>query len=155
MSVKKQFGILVVFLSLFVTIIAPAPVHAGLVPCGANKDDLATPLYDEARPCTLCHIVEGISHLIVYIRNIMVFVALAVITAMGIMYIVSAGNSGMMETAKKGIWASLAGVAIILLAWVVVNTIMYVVFDVSAGNVVVLQNFSILNGFQFNCEAAL
>jgi len=145
--------VMAVVLFAFVALI-PLSAEAGLVPCGANTDDSAT-TYDETEQCTLCHIVKGISYLITYIRDIMVFVALAVITAMGIMYIVSAGNTGLMETAKKGIWAALAGIAIILLAWVVVNTVMYVIFDVKSGNIAVLKSFSITTGFTFNCEAGL
>lgn len=125
--------------------LVPLSAEAGLVPCGGTGQP----------QCTLCHIVSSVAGLTTYIRDIMVFVALAVITAMGIMYIVSAGNDGMMSTAKKGIWAALAGIAIVLLAWVIVNTIMYVVFDVNSGSVAVLKNFSFATGFVFDCNAGL
>lgn len=156
----RKLFMVATFLPALLFFATPVPVHAGLVPCGANVDDTST-TYNETEKCTLCHIVKGISYLIVYIRNIMVFVALAVITAMGIWYIVSAGNTGMMETAKKGIWAALAGIAIVLLAWVVVYTIMYGIFHVELGQVAALQgsNFSfmsgLVSGFKFDCNATL
>lgn len=53
----------------------------------------------------------------------MTAIAIAVMVAMAIMYIVSAGNEDMMATAKKGILASLIGIVVILLAWVIVNFI--------------------------------
>lgn len=145
MNLTRQSIVVVAFLSFI--LLVPTPAYADIVKCGRGLDINSA--------CTLCDIVKGVADLTTFIRDIMVFVALAVITAMGIMYIVSAGNSGMMETAKKGIWASLAGIAIVLLAWVVVNTIMYVVFDVSKGDVAVLKTFSIVTGFEFNCEAGL
>jgi hypothetical protein len=147
MTIMKHLLVVVTFLPILAMFMTPVPVHADLVTCGRGPDINSA--------CTLCDIVKGISVLTTYIRDIMVFIALAVITAMGIMYIVSAGNQEMMETAKKGIWASLAGIAIILLAWVVVNTIMFVVFDAGSGNVAVLKNFSLATGFVFDCEAAL
>lgn len=87
---------------------------AGLVPCGTGN----TP------PCTLCHLIVGVNDVIKWGMNVMTFFAVAIITAMGIVYIVSAGNSGMMSTAKNGIKSTLIGFAIMLGAWVIINAIM-------------------------------
>ncbi len=87
---------------------------AGLVPCGTGN----TP------PCTLCHLIVGVNDVIKWGMNVMTFFAIAIITAMGIVYIVSAGNSGMMSTAKNGIKSTLIGFAIMLGAWVIINAIM-------------------------------
>lgn len=122
----------------------PAPADAGLVPCGGTGQP----------QCSLCHLVSGVASLTNYIRDIMVFVALAIIVAMGIFYIVSAGNPGMMETAKKGVFAALAGLVIILAAWIIVNTVMFVVFDAKS-NLGVGATFSVTGGFSFDCAAAL
>ncbi len=141
---KYLFGLLIA-VTVFFSI--PVPVDAQLVSCGRGPDQTSA--------CTLCDIVKGAADITNYLRNIMVFVALVVIVAMGIMYIVSAGNPGMMETAKKGVYAALIGIVVILAAWIIVNTIMYVVFDVNSGNVTVLKGFSVLSGFTFDCSAAL
>ena len=122
---------------------APLPAQAALVACGtsANPD-----------PCTLCHLVSGVATITDYIRDIMVFAALAIIAAMGILYIVSAGNPGMMETAKKGVFAALAGLVIILAAWIIVNTVMFVVFE-AKNDLGVGASFSVSGGFEFDCAS--
>ncbi len=155
MKLTKHFPVIPIFLALFLAfaVLPSGAAHAGLVPCGASVDDPVTS-YNETEQCSLCHLVKGVSYLTTYIRDIMVFIALAVITAMGIMYIVSAGNDSMMGTAKKGIWAALIGLAIVLLAWVVVNTIIFVIFQ-SKANLGVGASFTVGNGFSFDCNANL
>lgn len=51
----------------------------------------------------------------------MFVIAIVIITIAGIMYIVSAGNESMMQAAKKALTYALVGVAIMLLAWVIVT----------------------------------
>lgn len=126
---------------IFFLAASPTPVDAALVPCGGTGQD----------PCTLCHLVVGISEIITYIRDVMVFIALAVITAMGILYIVSAGNPDLMGTAKKGIIASLVGVVIVLFAWLIVNTVMFTVFGAKS-DLGVGVTFQGASGFQFTCS---
>ncbi len=142
-----------VMFAAMVFLAVPSPADAGLVPCGANTDDPGT-TYNETEQCSICHLVSGVSVLTTYIRDIMVFAALAIIVAMGILYIVSAGNPGMMETAKKGVFASLAGLVIILAAWIIVNTVMFVVFDAES-DLGISATFSVTGGFSFDCGAAL
>lgn len=142
MRMKYLFGAMCVAALFFAV---PVPAEAGLVPCGGTSQP----------PCSLCHLVEGVSILTNYIRDIMVFVALAIITAMGILYIVSAGNTGMMETAKKGVFAALAGLVIILAAWIIVNTVMFVVFQAKSGLGFSSVTFSVSGGFTFDCSAGL
>jgi hypothetical protein len=66
----------------------------------------------------------------------MVVVAITLITAMGILYIISAGNPGMISRAKQGLWAVLIGVVIMLTAWLMINTVLTLVAssDVINGN---------------------
>jgi len=94
-------------------------VQAGLVPCGltSNKSD----------KCTLCHLFEGIQNIVNWGKTILLVVALVAIVAGAIMYIISAGNSGMMESAKGLIKQALWGVAIVLGAWVIVNTSLWLI----------------------------
>lgn len=86
----------------------------GLVPCGFAGGPI----------CTTCHLVIGVKGVIDWGMNVMTFFAIAIITAMGIVYIVSAGNSGMMTTAKNGIKATMIGFAVMLGSWVIVNLFM-------------------------------
>jgi uncharacterized membrane protein len=48
---------------------------------------------------------------------------------MGVLYIVSAGDQGLMKTAKSGITASLIGFAIMLCAWLIVNVVLTVLVN--------------------------
>lgn len=139
---KKFFLPLLFSLIVFLPLLTPLPSDAfSLVPCGNAENPT---------PCTLCHMVSGIASLIEYIRDIMVFIALAVITAMGVLYIVSSGNQGTMETAKKGIFASLIGLVVILSAWLIVNTVIFTVFQ-AKDDLGVGASFSVSGGFSFSC----
>lgn len=93
----------------------------GLVPCALDNDDPTTTTWDERGPCTLCHFLIGMQKIVTLLRNIMTACAIAVIVAMAIVYITSAGNESQMSFAKEGIKWSLIGFVVILLAWVVVN----------------------------------
>ncbi len=127
--------------ALSVFILFPETVSAaGLVPCGGPDD-----------PCTLCHFITGISGIILIIRNIMFFVGLAVITAMGVLYILSGGDPKMMETAKGGIKATLIGIVVILFAWFIVNMVMFYIFRAKE-NLGVGASFRGVDGFQFECS---
>lgn len=122
------------FLSVFVLgfvtlsggVLLPQQAEAaafGLVPCALQNDDQSTPGWDERDPCTLCHFLIGMQRIVHFLRNVMTAIAIAVIVAMAIVYITSAGDEGRMGFAKEGIKWSLVGFAIILLAWVAVNFI--------------------------------
>lgn len=105
-------------------LLVPAlPVEAGIIPCGLTTDD-PNQTGDQTVKCTLCHLVVGINSIIVFLRNIMSAIAIAVIVAMAFVYITSAGDEGRMRFAKGGIMAALIGFAIILLAWVIVNFVL-------------------------------
>lgn len=104
--------------------LVPERVNAavfGLVPCALKNDDQSTADWDERGPCTICHFMIGFQRIISLLRNIMTAIAIAVIVAMAIVYITSAGDEGRMSFAKEGIKWSLIGFVVILLAWVIVN----------------------------------
>lgn len=98
-------------------------VDAGLVVCGLNGDDDTTANIDESLPCTACHVLLMADVIIDWIMQVMTVIGIAVIFAMGILYIVSAGNEKMIGMAKGGIKAALIGVTVILSAWLIVSTI--------------------------------
>lgn len=54
----------------------------------------------------------------------MTVIAITVMFAMAVLYVVSAGNPGMMQTAKGGILAAMIGFGIMLSAWLIVNTVL-------------------------------
>ncbi len=92
------------------------PTFNGIVPCGT----------DATGPCTLCHLIVGIQRIFLYGLYLVTTLAFVGIFVGGAMYMISAGDSGMMESAKKFIGASLIGFAIVLGAWLIVNIILNV-----------------------------
>ena len=110
--------------SLFIsTLLFPLVSQAALVPCGKSTDIGAD---GKIKMCTLCDFIVGIKGLIDYGFIIMVVVALAMLIIVGVVYTVSAGNEGMMTTAKDRLKNVLVGFAIILGAWLIINTTMWV-----------------------------
>ena len=116
---KKLFLFLALLFLTFAFQIQAADSTTGLVPCGNDST--------YANRCTLCHLIVGIDNIIKWGRDILVVVALVAIVAGAIMYIVSAGNNTAMEAAKNVIKQALWGVVIVLGAWVIVNTILWLI----------------------------
>lgn len=136
---KKIFLSLVIIYSFFV--VAFYAQAAGLVPCGNGTD--------EANRCTLCHLFKGIQNIIKWGEGILIIVAIVAIVAGAIMYIISAGNSSMMESAKGIIKQALWGVVITLGAWMIVNTTIWLI----GGNL--NKNLGIANWYDFQCDATV
>ncbi|MDY0302764.1 MAG: hypothetical protein RBR98_03140, partial [Candidatus Moranbacteria bacterium] len=118
---KKKFFVILFFLFfLFLPDFSwAAKETGGLVPCAGDS------IFENR--CTLCDLMVGMKGIIDWGMKILVVVALVAIVAGGIMYIISAGNSGMMESAKTVIKQALWGVVIVLGAWVIVNTILWMI----------------------------
>jgi hypothetical protein len=96
--------------------IVPLIVQAGgIVPCG-----------NENTPCNLCDLLLGINNLIQWGLGIVTVIAIVAIFFAGIMYIISAGDSSMMQTAKGFMSSALIGFAIFLGAWLIVYVVMTV-----------------------------
>lgn len=83
-----------------------------IVPCATSTND---------RACKLCDLIVGIKNIIDWGKNILVVVALVVITVGGLMYSMSSGNEQMMEMSKNIIMQALWGVIIVLGAWLIIN----------------------------------
>ena len=98
----------------------------GIVPCGA---------VGTGEMCTLCHLIVGIHKIIKWGLGIMFVIAIVIITIAGIMYIVSTGNESMMQAAKKALMYALVGVAIMLLAWVIVTFVIGMLVGNTTGGV--------------------
>ncbi|MBI2439594.1 MAG: hypothetical protein HYV45_03290, partial [Candidatus Moranbacteria bacterium] len=147
MLLLRTFSLFLLLFSSFFFLF-PQNTQAALVPCGRSEDDTATAQIDESKPCTMCHIVVGGQGAIAYGLQIMTYIALAVIVAMAILYIVSSGNESTMKTAKGGIFAALIGVTIMLSAWLLVSTTLRILSATIPG-------LTIENGvFSFSCDTA-
>ncbi len=140
-----RFFFLGIFLFSFAPVFAPLSAEAALIPCGRSGADATAA---EKKPCTVCHIVIGGKGIIDYGLKIMTYAAIAVIVAMAIFYIVSTGDEGMMQTAKGGIKAALIGFAVMLAAWLIVNTTLKILSAKVPG----LDITS--SGFSFSCDTS-
>lgn len=128
--------------------------NAWIVPCGRSCDVASTTDIDESAICTLCHLLVLIRNITTWIFMVMTYIAFAVLVAMGILYIVSTGNTQLISMAKNGIWAALVGFAIVLLGWVAINVILMVLADGALGTDTAAFSFK-TNGswFTYSCDA--
>jgi hypothetical protein len=88
-----------------------ADASKGIIQCGKNGQ----------RMCKLCDLIVGIKAIIQYGLTIAVVVALTFIVVGAVMYIVSAGNTGMIEMAKGAMKNAAIGLIIFLTAWLIVT----------------------------------
>ncbi len=145
---KQIFFSLALVAILFAGFTAPAVTDAaGLVVCALNANDPVTQ-FDETKPCTACHILYMAKIIIDWIMTVMTVIGIAVIFAMGILYIVSAGSEKMISTAKAGIKAALIGITVIICAWLIVNTIIRI-----SGSSGYFQGYFPNGAFEFTCNA--
>lgn len=93
--------------------------YSGLIPCGRSGAQ-----GEASQPCTACHAVVGIKRATDYLMGIMVVVAIAVIVAMGILYILSGVSTDLKKKSKAGLSAVFFGLVFMLSAWLIVNTIL-------------------------------
>lgn len=91
--------------------------YSGLIPCGRSTGAAS-------EPCTACHVVVGAKRLMDYLTSIMVVVAIAVIVAMGILYIFAGVSPDLKKKSKAGLTAVITGLVLMLSAWLIVSTIL-------------------------------
>jgi hypothetical protein len=106
--------------------------YEGIVPCGRYSDDTNTTDIDETDKCTICHLAYGMHTIINIIVRIAALTAVVGLMVAGIIYAVSAGNSGATGKAKEAAKKILIGLFIILVAWVIVNEI-FQALDIAFG----------------------
>lgn len=144
----SRFFLSILFLSSCAFVVLPSPASAtGLIPCGRTGADATAA---EKAPCTICHVVIGGNRIIEYGMQVMTVIAIAVMVAMGILYIISAGDSEMMSTAKGGIKAALIGFAVMLAAWLIVYTVLRVFSATNRIPGLVISP----TGFSFSCDTS-
>lgn len=114
---KISYGIVAGIVGMFFSTPSFA-VAQGLVPCGT--------IWGASEACTLCHLFMLIKNIIDWGMLVLTAVTFVILVAMAIYYIVSAGNSQMIETAKTGIKNTLIGFCVVLLSWVIINAVFLV-----------------------------
>ncbi|KKP79588.1 MAG: hypothetical protein UR78_C0011G0002 [Candidatus Moranbacteria bacterium GW2011_GWF2_35_39] len=140
MQTKIKLLIFLLFVGIFLPVFST--YSAGLVPCGLNE---GTP--EEMVPCTLCHLIIGIFNIFIWFRDILITVAAVGIFIAGVMYIISSGDEEMMKRAKSFLATSLTGFTIVLGAWLIVNSVMWILsYDIK--NLGIKQE----NWYTFTCD---
>lgn len=129
-----------IVISILLLLLLPMVSSAALVPCATEENpDM----------CTLCDLFSGIQKLIKFGAGIVVIVCVFIIVIGGIIYIVSSGDSGMMEKAKGAIKAAVVGFAIFLCAWLIVNAV-FAILGARISNVTSRPWY----WYEFNCSTS-
>ncbi len=119
-----------------------------LVPCGRQADcpDSEGNQHDETQVCTLCHLLILIKNVFDLILSLLIIVSLVMITAGGVIYVVSSGNANLKTVAKNLITKTLVGFGLFLLSWLIVLTVLHFL----STNTQMLGGGS--NWFEFECQ---
>ncbi len=102
-------------LTASVAVFLPAAAQAAIVPCGRRG----------MPPCTMCDFIILGQSLVNYGLRIVAIVAITVITIAGVMYVVSAGNEATITAAKNAMKYAIGGTMVVLLAWILINTLIH------------------------------
>ncbi len=143
--IKKGKTIIIASLiSVLLSVSYVAYADAALVPCGNEGID------DQ---CTICDIVQTGWNIMDFLKKLLVIVGILIITVAGVMYIVSAGNQGMISMAKAAIKNTLIGVSVMLVAFMMITFILNRVFKTNAGGVQTPLSGMGTSAWTFNCES--
>ena len=139
---KKKFLFLFLFMVLlpFFTLF-PTHLHAacttdvctgeqvgGIVPCARPCDNPNTIDNNETCPCTLCHFFLMIDNILDFVLFTLVPVAAVLMLVIGgAMFLLAAGNPGMLEQAKSLIRSVLLGLLIVYASFLVLGIFLMVI----------------------------
>lgn len=114
----KKFLTILFFAAILLAVVPalPAEAAAGLIPCSGVDCDL----------CSLVQLGQNIVNFLVYFSTLL---ATILVAYAGFKMLTSADNPGAISSAKKLFWSVLWGFAILLSAWLILDTIMRVLFE--------------------------
>ena len=118
---------------------------SGIVQCGRPGGHM----------CTLCDLIAGFNRVIHYVMEIAIGVALLAMAIGGVLYVVSAGESAMMEMAKSAITNAAIGFVIVFAAFLIVNTTISYLGAIKNAAGEPTLGLAITSWGQFNCTASL
>lgn len=130
MKRKEKFIVFIFLLILIISAIFPqlalaasgtssGSSNGGIVPCGNGSST--------GNACTICHMILGIKNLVDFGLKLVVTAAVLGIVISGILYMVSSGNQTMMSKAKGAMFASVTGFAIVIGAWLLISTVLWLI----------------------------
>jgi succinate dehydrogenase hydrophobic anchor subunit len=121
MSPRAAYTIHNMFRSLFLgfaltfVFLAPLAASAQIIPCGTPDN-----------PCSACHAFGLVSNALNYLVGIVTLVIVLVVVWSGIQIVISKGNPHSISHAKEMLLNAIIGFAIILVAWLGVDTVLKV-----------------------------
>jgi len=116
LSHKKKIAVALWSVIFLASAGANAFADSGIIQCGRTPGSM----------CKLCDLIVGIHTLVTYGFSIAVIVGLTFIVVGAVIYIVSAGNTGMIEMAKSAMKDACIGIIIVFTAWLIVTYSMQV-----------------------------
>lgn len=105
------------------------------------------------RMCTLCDLIAGLNLVIQFIMRISIGIGILAFAAAGVMYVLSAGSPDLKGKANSAMTNSAIGFAVILSAWLIVNTIILMLGAKTDNNGNATFGINITGWGQFECEA--
>lgn len=111
----------IILFILITSLVAPLPASAALVPV-CNSVFKADKTF--ADPCTICHLFILLDNIIDFLVKISFVLAGFFIAWGGILILVAGGNPGKIEEGKKAMTAAIMGLLIVLVSWVVIDTVL-------------------------------
>jgi hypothetical protein len=115
----------------------------GIVSCGRAGQDM----------CTLCDLIRGMNIIINYLMKLAIGVALLAMAIGGVMYIVSAGDTGQAGKAKSAITNAAIGFVIIFSAFLIINTTINYIGSIKDASGQSTFGMNITSWGNFDCTA--
>ena len=117
---------------LLVLFIPLSTKAAGLVPCGGS-DDPST-IKDESLPCTVCDLLVLFQNVLKKALEFAFLIVIVFIVYGGFCWIFSGGNEANIKTGQKIMTNAMIGLVIILCAWLIVNTVFWLIAEIGGTN---------------------
>lgn len=114
-----------------------------IIKCGRPGQDM----------CTLCDMISGMNNIIQYLMKISIGVALLAFSIGGVMYVVSAGDTGQINTAKSVMKNAAIGFVVIFAGWLIINTTIDYLGARKNKNGEITFGMNIISWGKFDCSA--
>ncbi|MGC8651167.1 MAG: hypothetical protein ACP5RX_00920 [Minisyncoccia bacterium] len=111
---------IIFFLFAFVLLLPVISKAAGLVPCGGPNEN----------PCTACDLLVLAENILHFAMTMAFTIVVIFAIIAGFRMILSGGNEANVKAGQQGLTSALIGLAIILCAWLIINTIFWLVAKV-------------------------
>lgn len=120
----------VLLISVLILLLLPSFVFAinvpgwPLVPCGLSQDRPETPSIDESKPCGRCDLFKLFKNILDFVTyGLMPPLAILLFVAAGFLILLGGANPGLYSQGKEIFKTTFYGIAIMLAAWMITNTL--------------------------------